>query len=113
VAWLEANRETFDLIVAADVLGYIGDLDPLLAAARRALASDGVFAFTIELGQESDAAAPFSLQASLRYTHSPGYVRALAARHGLAVVRELEATLREDRREQVHGLYFYLTPTTR
>jgi predicted TPR repeat methyltransferase len=113
VAWLEANRETFDLIVAADVLGYIGDLDPLLAAARRALAPDGVFAFTIELGQESDADAPFSLQASLRYTHSPGYVRALAARHGLAVVRELEATLREDRREQVHGLYFYLTPTTR
>ena len=38
VAWLEANAETFDLIVSADVLVYIGDLDPLFAAARRALA---------------------------------------------------------------------------
>jgi predicted TPR repeat methyltransferase len=112
VAWLEANGERFDLIVAADVLVYIGDLDPLFAAARRALADDGVFGFSIER-QAGDAAAPFSLQANMRYTHSPRYVRELAARHGFTVVHELEATMREDRREAVQGIYFYLGASKR
>jgi predicted TPR repeat methyltransferase len=41
VAWLEANRERFDLIVSADVLVYIGDLDgcsPRRGARSRAAA---------------------------------------------------------------------------
>ena len=45
VAWLEATAERFDLIVSADVLVYIGDLDRLFAGARRALAPSGVFGF--------------------------------------------------------------------
>ena len=110
VAWLEANRERFDLIVAADVLVYIGDLGPLFAAAHRSLADDGVFGFSIERG---DDGAPFALQPSLRYTHSARHVREVAARHGFAVVRELEATLRQDRREAVHATYFYLGPVER
>lgn len=107
VAWLEASRERFDLIVAADVLVYIGDLAPLFAAARRALADDGVFGFSIER-QAGDEDAPFSLQANMRYAHSARHVRELAARHGFTVVHELEATMREDRREAVLGIYFYL-----
>ena len=113
VAWLEANRETFDLIVAADVLVYLGDLAPLFAAARRALADDGVFAFSIELGEAGDDSPPFALQPSLRYTHSARRVRELAARHGFRVDGELEATLRTDRHEAVRALYVYLVPATR
>ena len=113
VAWLDANRETFDLIVAADVLVYIGDLDPLFVAARRALAVDGVFGFSLELAAGGDAAPPFSLQPSLRYAHSMRHVRELAARRGFGVLREIEAAVREDRREAVPGIYFYLGPAAR
>ena len=98
VAWLEANDEHFDLIVSADVLIYIGDLDRLFAGVRRALASGGLFAFSIELapsgglldfgvehgGRRPADEPPYALQPSLRYTHSAAYVRELAARHGLA-----------------------------
>ena len=108
VAWLEACDERFDLIVAADVLVYIGDLERLFAAARRVLATGGVFGFSIELGAGGDAGPPFSLQPSLRYTHSARYVRDVAARHGFDVIGTLEATMREDRREAVHGIYFFL-----
>jgi predicted TPR repeat methyltransferase len=109
VAWLEANAETFDLIVSADVLVYIGDLDRLFAAARRALARGGLFAFSIELATNGDDGPPFALQPSLRYTHSARYIRELAARHGFAVVRSVQVAMREDRREPVDGIYFYLT----
>ena len=109
VAWLEANAETFDLIVSADVLVYIGDLERLFAGARRALARDGVFAFSIELAASGDGGPPFALQPSLRYNHSDRYVGELAARHGFAVVRSVRAAMREDRHEAVDGVYFYLT----
>ena len=109
VAWLEANRETFDLIVSVDVFIYIGDLEGLFAGARRALASGGVFGFSIELSAGGDDGPPFALQPSLRYTHSARYIRELAARHGFAVVRSVQATMREDRHEAVDGIYFYLT----
>lgn len=109
VAWLEANDETFDLIVAADVFVYIGDLERLFAAARRALAHGGLFGFSIELGADGGDAPPFALRPSLRYAHSARYVRELAERQGFRVVHTREATMREDRREAVHGIYFYLT----
>lgn len=117
VAWLEANLETFDLIVSADVFIYIGDLERLFAGARRALATGGVFCFSIELaasgsgsGSDSDGAGTgFALQPSLRYTHGAGYIRELATRHAFAVERSLHAPLRQDRQQTVDGMYFYLT----
>jgi len=95
------------------VLVYIGDLDPLLVAARRALAADGVFGFSLELAASGPGEPPFSLLPSLRYAHSARYVRELAARRGFGVLREIEAAVREDRREAVPGIYFYLGPAAR
>jgi len=109
VAWLEVNAESFDLIVSADVLVYIGDLERLFTGARRALARDGVFAFSIELAASGDGGPPFALQPSLRYNHSDRYIGELAARRGFAVVRSVRAAMREDRHEAVDGVYFYLT----
>jgi predicted TPR repeat methyltransferase len=110
VAWLEANEERFELIVSADVLVYVGDLERLFAGVRKALADDGLFAFSIELSPEGDEGPPFALRPSLRYVHSARYIRELAARHGFTVVRSVQETMREDRREAVHGIYFYLAP---
>ncbi len=107
VAWLGANRKSFDLVVATDVLIYLGDLEPLFAGVGKALAAGGLFCFSVELaGEDHDG---FALQPSLRYTHSERYVRDLAARHGLAATRSLRAPLREDQHESVAGLYCYLT----
>ena len=48
-AFLErAPGERFDLVAAADVLVYFGDLEPLFAAVARRLGRDGLFAFTVQ-----------------------------------------------------------------
>jgi predicted TPR repeat methyltransferase len=81
-----------DLIVAADVLAYLGDLDPLFAAAGRALAPAGLFAFSLEAGEHGD----YRLGPTMRFTHSERYLREAAARAGLApLVIEAASTRRE------------------
>jgi predicted TPR repeat methyltransferase len=106
---LRANDEPFDLLVAADVFVYLGDLAPVLAAAAARLSPDGRFYFTVEAG-DGDG---FSLRDSLRYAHAPGYVGAQASAAGLAIVAMEEAVLRFDRGEPVHGLVVAARPGPR
>jgi predicted TPR repeat methyltransferase len=79
-----------DLIVAADVLVYLGALDGLFAAAARALASGGALAVSTEDADQP----PYALKASLRYGHAPGYVETAAAAAGLTCVLVEPAVLR-------------------
>jgi len=64
----------FDLIVAADVVVYIGELIPIFAAAATTIRAGGLFAFSTELW----AGERYRLQPSGRFAHSPQYVRSLA-----------------------------------
>lgn len=96
----QASGQRADLVVAADVFIYIGDLAPVFAAVARVLAPGGVFAFSVE---HAESAAPYVLRRSLRYAHSEPGLRALAAAHGF-VVRQVRAmVLREEQRQPVAG----------
>jgi predicted TPR repeat methyltransferase len=64
----------FDLVVAADVMIYLGDLAPFFAAAARALPSGGLLALSIEVNPH----AAYQLAPSGRFAHSVPYVRSLA-----------------------------------
>ena len=68
-----------DLIVAADALVYVGDLAPLFAAVARALAPDGLFAFSVETC-DGDG---FKLEPTMRFAHSRSYVETTAREVGL------------------------------
>lgn len=89
-----------DLLVAADVLVYLGDLQPLLRAARKALRAGGVFAFSVEA---LDGNGDYVLRSSGRYAHSENYLRALAQAHGFTVDSLAADTLRHDAGNQVAG----------
>jgi predicted TPR repeat methyltransferase len=103
---LAASNEPLDLVVAADVFIYVGELGAVFASVAQRLRPGGVFAFSVE---RAPADAPgVQLQPSLRYAHSAAYVRALAAQQGLRVLRWLEAPIREDQRESIPGLYVLL-----
>ena len=78
--WLPGRTGAFDLIAAADVLNYLGELAPALAAIAGALAAGGMAAFSVEAGE----GAPFALGAAMRYRHDPAHVAALAAAAGFA-----------------------------
>lgn len=101
--------ECGDLAAAADVFVYIGDLAPVLAAARRALARNGLLAFTLQrqIGQDDgqeNAQAPFLVGPDMRFAHAPHYLRDLAAAHGFEILLLEEVSVRKDRGEPVAGL---------
>jgi predicted TPR repeat methyltransferase len=94
-----------DLVVAADVLIYLGELDALFAGVRRVLRSGGVFTFTVEHASE---AAQAELRPTARYAHAPQSLHALAARHGLRVEHQASGKLRLEQGQAIAGLYFWL-----
>jgi len=96
--------ERFDLVVAADVLNYLGDLGPALAAIDRALAPSGAVVFSIETAQGEDQ--PFRLTGDLRYTHAPGPLRRAAAQLGWTEAAHETAVLRQQGDRPVDGLLF-------
>jgi predicted TPR repeat methyltransferase len=98
---LEAGDAPVDLVVAADVLIYVGRLERLFATVARMLAPGGHFAFSVETHDGPDDMA---LRPSRRYAHSPAYV-ADALRSAGLVERTMErAVIRHDRNAAVDGL---------
>lgn len=96
----------FDLICAADVFIYIGNLIPLFAAAAAILPAGGLFAFSLEANQVNDQ--PFRLGASSRYAHSKTWIEKLSGEAGLSIERFSECTLRKENNAAVAGYLFVL-----
>jgi predicted TPR repeat methyltransferase len=93
-------RGELDLVVAADVLAYLGDLAQLFSSAARALAPGGLFAFTVE----SYAGETYRLGATMRFTHSRDYVLATAAAAGLYPLVLVDSWARREAGREVPGL---------
>jgi predicted TPR repeat methyltransferase len=100
VPFLEEGGRQWDVLAAADVLVYVGDLEALFAAARRSLRAGGLFAFSVEALEEGTHA----LRSSGRYAHAPAYLRDVAARHGFTLRALEDCTLRQDSGVDVAGL---------
>lgn len=92
-----------DLVTAADVLMYLGNLESVFEAVS-ALAGPGAdFAFSVE---DAGAGEGFHLAPSLRYAHSEAYVRSLCDRHGLDVVTVSKTPIRKDGANVISGILF-------
>jgi predicted TPR repeat methyltransferase len=100
VGAMSAEPSTYDVIVAADVLLYFGELDELFRAAAGALRPGGLMAVTVE----RDDGPRYVLRPTGRYAHSDGYLRATAAGAGLVALDVRECTLRLEFGKRVAGL---------
>jgi predicted TPR repeat methyltransferase len=98
-AFLAERPQAFDLVVAADVLVYVGDLDGLFGQVRAALRPGGWFCFSTEAADEGD----FRLLPSNRYAHALAYLERLAAAHGFAILEAERAALRSEHGAEVEG----------
>lgn len=101
--WLPAQGPRFDLIAAADVLIYLGDLRAPLQAIAGALAPGGLCAVSLEAGE---AGAPYALGDVMRYRHDPEATARHAADAGLTVRLQRRGVLRQERRVDVAGALF-------
>lgn len=102
VSYCRARPRDFDLLVAADVLVYIGDLRPLFAAARLCLRGGGHIVFTVERAE--DQSSEYRLNVGGRFMHSERYVRAMLAEAGFSVLDASVETLRTELAKPVNGL---------
>lgn len=96
----------WDLIVAADVFIYVGDLVPLLRSLSAALAAGGRFLFSIEAAGRGADEHGYELHASGRYRHAEDHVRRIVAGHGLVIDRVEDAVIRMERGAPVVGRIF-------
>jgi predicted TPR repeat methyltransferase len=113
---------TWDLVLACDVLVYLGDLEPVFALVASHLAPGrGAFALSTELlphsgggGHGPSPAAPgaggpvrpprdYRLQPTGRFAHSVPYLRRLASRFGLGIVATRICPLRRNGGRDVLG----------
>ncbi len=104
MAFLPRQKAVWELIAAADVLNYLGDLEPVLPAMASAMTPGGLAAFSVEVGAE----APFALGPGLRYRHQPDHLRGLFSRLGFGILAERESVLRQEKGEPVHGMLWVL-----
>jgi predicted TPR repeat methyltransferase len=97
---------SYDLIVAAEVVNYLGDLGPLFGAARGSLRPGGHLIFTTERA----ASGAYELHAAARYRHTDAYVGETATGAGLALVERVDCVLRFEQGEPVAGSVFAYRP---
>jgi predicted TPR repeat methyltransferase len=100
VTALRANPSRYELILAADVFVYLGELTDAFAAAAAALRPGGLFAFTVEALDSGT----YALQPSRRYAHSAQYVGDQAIQLGLDQVSMNRAVLRMESDQELFGL---------
>jgi predicted TPR repeat methyltransferase len=100
-AFLDQARANFDLIVAADVLVYFGDLASLFSATASALRPGGLFACSTEW----QAGTGYRVQPSGRFAHAPEYVFSSAQPH-FSRVTCIETTIRMEATKRLVGNVF-------
>lgn len=91
---------TFDLVTAADLFCYLGEIGGVIGAVARVLRPGGLFAFSVEAAGAADTIV---FRDSLRYAHGRAHVERLAAESGLAIVHLADVVVRRDRGADVAG----------
>jgi predicted TPR repeat methyltransferase len=90
-----------DLLLAADVLVYLGDLLPVMAAAATALRPGGLFAFTCERADQPDG---FLLHEGRRFAHAEAHICETLVQAGFSILVLRHHSSRTDRGQPVPGL---------
>ena len=108
----DSSIDGFDLIVAADVLVYLGYLEKLLSNfAKLSNGEDSeegsLLIFSCERIADEDAPpSGWKLQSSGRYAHSKSYVTNMAEKAGWDLIRYEEIVPRMEKGEEVQGHLF-------
>lgn len=97
-----------DLVSAADVLMYLGDLANAFALTARLAKPGALFAFSVEDAGEGEG---YLLAPSLRYAHTEQHVRQRLAENGFEILVSTRTTIRMDGGKPVFGILFLASRT--
>lgn len=92
IHFLNTNKEHYDLVVAADVFPYFGDLNTLFQSLKTHLSPNAYFIFSTEIS----TTLPWTLQKTARYSHHPDYIKTLLTNNHLELTQQTITPARLD-----------------
>ena len=98
--YLARAADGIDVVVAANVLVYFGDLASLAEGVARILPSGGLFLFDVEKGKGTEP----GFHVSGRYTHSLAVLESALLPRGFSLTRVEETVMRTEQGTPVTGL---------
>jgi predicted TPR repeat methyltransferase len=104
LGFLQADTTHYDLILAADVFTYMGDLQTLFRECASHASVGTYFLFSVE----ETASAAYVLKASGRFGHSQSYINAMAEKNNWHTIGHKHSRLRQDGGQWVMGHLFLL-----
>jgi len=97
--YLESTNKQYDVVLAADVFIYVGNLARVFPGCSKVLRRNGLFAFSFEsVGGDS-----FALRSSGRYGQSMPYIQAMAVKHHFTLLEARETVIRTEGHQPIPG----------
>jgi predicted TPR repeat methyltransferase len=107
INFLQTNTQKCDLIVAADVFTYMGDLETVFNACCTVIQKSGLLLFSVEEA-ENNSNKKFKLKQTGRFGHSAKYIETLCKQTGWTIIDHKVSNLRQEKGEWVRGHLFIL-----
>lgn len=100
----QTTAPAWDIIIATDVLPYMGDLEPFFSKLPLNLNRNGIFAFSSETLSDKDfAGRDYTVGPHQRFAHKQDYVEKLLLSHGIKMLRVTDITVRSEQGKPVPG----------
>lgn len=106
IHFLQKNAVQYNLILAADVFTYIGDLKIVLNGCHSAATPSGILLFSVE--EAPHCQKGFVLKPTGRFGHSNHYIQKLSKQTGWTVISHKHSRLRQEKGKWVMGELYIL-----
>jgi len=96
------HKDSFDLVVAADVFIYVGSLLSIFKACHKKMNKDGYFIFSTEHWQGNHTPGYKQIDSG-RYEHANNYIEELSKEYGFSVIEQRTCVIRKEYNTNVDG----------
>ncbi len=103
-AYLKNQLNHWNLILAGDVLGYVGDLNEFFPLVKQALTSSGYFIFSTEIEEQAN----YRMTSSGRFAYQRDYLEQLMKKNHFTLVSYQQITLRTQQEQPVFAYLYVL-----
>lgn len=101
-AFLQKNKDSYDLVLSADVFVYIGALEQIFQNIAARISPEGLFAFSVQSLKEGR----WALGADHRYAHARAYIEAVVKEAEFQILSCESVILRLDGADKIDGMVF-------
>lgn len=102
ISFLQHDKSNYDLMLAADVLPYLGELDTFFLEISTHLTPGGYYLFSHEISPTR----PWQLQNSARFSHHPDYIRQLCQQFKLKIIKQETVVGRQQNEESLDVMIY-------